>query len=133
MSSEGATRADPTSASRPDLLLLHGLRFFGHHGVSAAERRAGGEFTVDLDIEADLTRAMRTDAVEDTVNYVDLYAVVREIVEDGEFHLVEVMAARIAERLLLLPRVRRVQVRVTKPPRLPAQDRGFAVEIARPV
>ncbi|HVB53620.1 MAG TPA: dihydroneopterin aldolase [Candidatus Acidoferrales bacterium] len=116
----------------PDLLVLHGLRFFGHHGVSAAERRAGGEFTVDLDVEADLGRAQVSDEVADTVNYVDLYEAVRGVVEEGEFHLLEAMASQIAAVVLSLPKVERVHLRVTKPPRLPAQAIGFAVEIVRP-
>ncbi|HUY09076.1 MAG TPA: dihydroneopterin aldolase [Candidatus Dormibacteraeota bacterium] len=117
---------------RSDLLVLKGLRFFGHHGVSAAERQAGGEFRVDLEVEADVVRAQATDDVADTVNYVDLYEVVRAIVEDAQFHLVEAMASYIAEAVLRLPKVERVHVRVTKPPRLPHQETGFAVEVSRP-
>jgi len=89
----GAGPAPEPAHPQPDLLHLHGLRFFGHHGVSAAERRAGGEFAVDLEVEADTARAMVTDDVADTVNYVDLYGVVRTIVEEGEFHLLEAMAS----------------------------------------
>lgn len=114
------------------LLVLDGLHFFGHHGVTAAERRAGGEFKVDLEVTADLSRAQVSDDVADTVNYVDLYEVVRRIVEDSQFHLVEAMASRIAEAILKLPGVERVQLRVTKPRRLPAQHSGFAVEITLP-
>ncbi len=60
-----------------DLLVLHGLRFFGHHGVSDGERRSGGEFIVDLEVAADIGRAQVSDDVADTVNYVELYGVVR--------------------------------------------------------
>jgi 7,8-dihydroneopterin aldolase/epimerase/oxygenase len=115
-----------------DLLLLPGLRFFGHHGVSSEERLAGGEFTVDLEVEADISRAEASDDVADTVNYVDLYHVVRSVVEEEEFHLLEAMASRIAGAVLEVPLVTRVKVRVTKSPRLPAQTAGFAVEIFRP-
>ncbi|MGH7643672.1 MAG: dihydroneopterin aldolase [Candidatus Dormibacteria bacterium] len=118
-------------APPPDLLALHGLRFFGHHGVSAAERRAGGEYTVDLEVVADLVRAQATDEVADTVNYVDLYEAVREVVEEKQFHLVEAMASQIAAAVVKLPKVKRVRLRVTKPPRLPGQTVGFAVEVVR--
>lgn len=117
---------------RSDRLVLNGLRFFGHHGVSASERRAGGEFLVDLEVEADVSQAQVTDEVADTVNYVDLYEVVRAIVEEAQFHLVEALASHIAEAVVALPKVQRVQVRVTKPPRLPRQETGFAVEVFRP-
>jgi dihydroneopterin aldolase len=111
---------------------LRELHFFGHHGVSEAERRAGGVFAVDLELETDTTRAAASDDVADTVSYVDLYEVVREVVEDGEFRVLEALAARLAEELLKLPHVLRVHLRVTKPPRLAGQGIGFAVEIVRP-
>ncbi|MGH7667455.1 MAG: dihydroneopterin aldolase [Candidatus Dormibacteria bacterium] len=121
-----------TGAAPPDRLILQGLHFLGHHGVSDVERRAGGEFTVDLEVEADLGPAMASDDVGDTANYVDLYQVVRRVVEERQFHLLEALAARIAEELLSLPRVRRVRLRVGKAPRLAGQGQGFAVEIVRP-
>jgi 7,8-dihydroneopterin aldolase/epimerase/oxygenase len=115
-----------------DRLLLRQLHFFGHHGVSEAERRAGGVFVVDLEIETDTTYSARSDDVADTVNYVDIHEAARHVVEDSQFHLVEALAARLVDEVLQLPRVMRVHVRVTKPPRLAGQGTGFAVEIVRP-
>jgi dihydroneopterin aldolase len=100
--------------------------------VSEAERRAGGVFVVDLEIETDTTYSARSDDVADTVNYVDIHEVARHVVEDSQFHLVEALAARLVDEVLQLPRVMRVHVRVTKPPRLAGQGTGFAVEIVRP-
>ncbi|MGA8207335.1 MAG: dihydroneopterin aldolase [Candidatus Dormiibacterota bacterium] len=127
---ESALEKEVPSADR---LLLRQLHFFGHHGVSAEERRAGGVFIVDLEVETETERSARSDDVGDTVNYVDLHEVARRVVEDGEFHLLEALAARLAEELLNLPLVARVHLRVTKPPRLAGQGIGFAVEIVRPV
>ncbi|HEY6538620.1 MAG TPA: dihydroneopterin aldolase [Candidatus Dormibacteraeota bacterium] len=114
----------------PDRLLLQGLRFYGHHGVSAEERRSGGEFTVDLEFEVEGGTAMSSDDLA-TVNYVDVYQVVRTLVEEGEFRLIETLAATIAAAVLRLAHVSRVKVRVTKPPRLPGQLQGFAAEVVR--
>jgi len=89
-------------------------------------------FIVDLEVETETGRSASTDEVRDTVDYVDIHEVVRRVVEDGEFHLVEALVARLAEELLKLPGVARVHLRVTKPPRLAGQGVGFAVEIDRP-
>jgi dihydroneopterin aldolase len=89
-------------------------------------------FVVDLEIETDTAHSARSDDVGDTVNYVDVHEVARQIVEEGEFHLLEALAARLADEVLKLPRVTRVHLRVTKPPRLMGQRAGFAVEIVRP-
>jgi 7,8-dihydroneopterin aldolase/epimerase/oxygenase len=126
---ESALERDVPSADR---LLLRQLHFFGHHGVSKTERRAGGVFIVDLEVETETSRSAGSDDMDDTVNYVDLHEVVRRVVEEGEFHLLEALAGRLAEELLKLPRVVRVHLRVTKPPRLAGQGIGFAVEIVRP-
>lgn len=112
-------------------LLLPGLRFFGHHGASAAEATLGGPIEVDLEVEVDLDLATATDRVEDTVDYRLLHAVVRELVEDERFSLLETLACAIATRVLQLRGVRRVDLRVAKEPRLPGQTQGFAVAISR--
>ncbi|MGA2872766.1 MAG: dihydroneopterin aldolase [Candidatus Dormibacteria bacterium] len=132
MSSSPSGKRYRSAANPTDRLLLHGLHFCGHHGESQAERRAGGEFTVDLDVETDTAAAGRSDDLRDTVNYVDLHEVVRGLVEEREFHLLETLAARIAEELLRIPGVERVHLRVGKSPQLPGQSTGFAVEITRP-
>lgn len=116
----------------PDRMLLRQLHFFGHHGVSDAERRAGGVFIVDLEVETDTARSASSDDLTDAVNYVDIYEVARRVVEDQEFHLLEALAARLARDILKLAPVTRVHLRVTKPPRLAGQGTGFAVEIVRP-
>jgi dihydroneopterin aldolase len=132
MSSSAPGGSPQPPVNTPDRLLVHGLHFFGHHGESEAERREGGEFTVDLDVEINTEPAGSSDALRDTVNYVDLHEVVRRLVEEREFHLLEALAARIADELLRIPRVERVHLRVGKAPRLPGQSAGFAVEITRP-
>ena len=93
-----------------DRLLLEGMTFFGRHGVLAAERDLGARFRVDVVIEADLAAAGRSDRLEDTVDYVRAYSVVREVVEGEPCQLLESVAERIAGRLMELERVRRATV-----------------------
>jgi dihydroneopterin aldolase len=63
-----------------DRILLTGLAFYAHHGVSAEEQERGQVFTVDVTVEAELHRAGHTDDLADTVDYRDLYSRVREAV-----------------------------------------------------
>jgi dihydroneopterin aldolase len=116
----------------PGRLFLHGLRFFGHHGDGEAERRLGGHFVVDVELTVDLSAAATSDRLEDTVHYPRAYEVARRLTEEGEYHLLEALATRIAAAELALPGVLAARVRVTKQPRLPQQTVGFAVEIALP-
>ncbi len=114
-----------------DRILLEGLAFFGRHGVFPAERELGARFTVDVELEADLATAGRSDHLEDTVDYAHAYEVVRQVMEGEPCHLIEAAAERIADRRLALERVERVTVRVRKRPPMPGEFAGFGVEVTR--
>jgi dihydroneopterin aldolase len=116
-----------------DRLLLEGMAFFGRHGALPAERELGGRFGVDVALEADLGQAGLSDRLEDTVDYVRAYEIVREIVEGEPCSLLEAVAERVAGRLLELQRVERVTVRVSKRPPLEGQFEAFRVEVTRPL
>ena len=111
---------------------MEGMAFFGRHGVFPAERELGARFTVDVELEGDLAQASRSDHLEDTINYVEAYELVKEVVEGEPCHLLEAVAGRIADRLLGLPKVERATVRVHKRPPLEGEFRSFGVEVTRP-
>jgi dihydroneopterin aldolase len=115
-----------------DRILMQGMAFFGRHGVFPAERELGARFSVDVVLEGDLRAAGRSDRLEDTIDYAKAYDAVREVVEGEPCHLLEAVAGRIADRLLLLPKVERATVRIHKKPPLPGEFRSVAVEISRP-
>ena len=52
-----------------DRIELRGLRSIGTHGVLAEEQARAQPFEVDLELEADLTVAGRSDDLIDTVDY----------------------------------------------------------------
>jgi 7,8-dihydroneopterin aldolase/epimerase/oxygenase len=99
-----------------DRIVLEGMEFSGKHGLSAAERARSQRFTVDIELEADLARASRSDRIEDTVDYRRVRAIARDVIEGEAAHLIETLAGRIARQALQVPRVRAVSVKVTKRP-----------------
>jgi dihydroneopterin aldolase len=115
-----------------DRLLLRDMNFYGYHGDVAAERELGGRYTVDLEIGVDLVEAAQSDSLEAAVDYVHVYQLVRGVVEEQQFRLLESMADAIASRILPLARVRQVKVRVGKVPPVAGSFGEFAVEIVRP-
>ncbi|MDP3766599.1 MAG: dihydroneopterin aldolase, partial [Dehalococcoidia bacterium] len=44
-----------------DRIVLAGMRFFGYHGALPEERTRGQEFVVDVEVEADLREAGKSD------------------------------------------------------------------------
>ena len=114
-----------------DRLLLEGLQFFGHHGDVEAERTLGGRVDVDIEIATDLRAAGRSDALEDTVDYVRCHELVRRVVETRQHNLLERVAEEIAAALLEDARIASVRVRVAKQPPIAGVFHRFAVVVER--
>lgn len=93
---------------------LEGLSVFGHHGARPYEKEAGQRLEVDLELEPVDDRAETSDRLADAVDYDHLYRTVREVVEGKSFHLLEALAATVAETILGRFDVRRVRVRIAK-------------------
>lgn len=98
-----------------DKIVLRDMVFYGYHGVFEAEREIGQRFEVDVELHLDLRSAGRSDDLDATVNYVDVYTVVKDIVEEQEFDLVESLAEAVAQQILSAYDLERVVVRVRKP------------------
>jgi len=94
---------------------LAGLALFGYHGVNPEERRDGQPFVFDVWLEVpDGTGA--SDRIEDTVDYREAAALVREISDGRAFQLLEALAAAVADELMArFPTIAAARVRVRKP------------------
>ncbi|MDA1188888.1 MAG: dihydroneopterin aldolase [Chloroflexi bacterium] len=98
-----------------DKILLEGMRFYGYHGVSPAERELGQRFEVDVEASADLSTPGRSDKLQDAIDYSKLFAAVKDIVEGPPRTLLESLAEAIAVRVLADFAVTAIRVRVRKP------------------
>lgn len=115
-----------------DKIEICGMRFYGYHGVYEEERRLGQPFVVDVFLYLDLRPSGRSDRLEDTVNYADVYDTVAGVFEGPSRQLLESLAEETAARLLRRFPVEKVHVRVVKPsPPIPGPLRHVGVEITR--
>ena len=64
-----------------DVITLKNMDFFGHTGVLPEEKENGQLFTVTAELFYDEIRGAETDRLEDTTNYAELYALIKELVE----------------------------------------------------
>lgn len=95
---------------------LKNLVFFARHGVLEEEATLGQRFRLDVTVHLDPTVDLSADSPEATINYVDLYAVVKEIFEGERFNLIESSADAIARSVLeRFDRATEVTVKVKKP------------------
>lgn len=109
---------------------LKDVRFHAFHGVMPQETAVGADFVVNLRARYDISRAMQTDDVGDTLNYADIYNIMkREMGKPSQ--LLEHVAGRIAKALFEeYPEIEELTLDITKlTPPMGAECGGACVEI----
>jgi dihydroneopterin aldolase len=115
-----------------DKILIAGLHFFGHHGNSEVERKLGGHYRVDAEIDYDLSRAAASDELTDTIDYGKVCRMLKKIGGESEHHLLESLAGAMAEAILEGFPAQAVLIRLQKlNPPLEADLGSVGVEIKR--
>ena len=107
----------------------------GAHRYGRQFRSAVGvrRFQVDIDLHGDLSRAVQTDRLDDTVDYHAVCAMVEEIGTSRTFHLLEGLAGAMANALgERFPEMElELEVRKINPP-CPGNPTFTAVRLIRP-
>jgi 7,8-dihydroneopterin aldolase/epimerase/oxygenase len=97
-----------------DVIRLKEITAFPQLGVGDLEKSWVQKVTLDVELHLDLSRAARSDRIEDTVDYQRVYELVREVSVARKYHLVEALAHQIATAVLDRFGAARVCVRVRK-------------------
>jgi len=121
----GACMTEP----RLDRIYIRDLTVECIVGVNPEERIQKQLIVINIVMHADLTRAGRSDALADTIDYKSVKLAVLREVEQSQFQLIERLAERIAEVVLGFGPAR-VDVSIDKPGAL-RYARSVAVEISR--
>lgn len=111
-------------------IYLDDLRFHAFHGVMPQERLTGNDYTIDIKIGYDVSLAMVSDNVDDTLNYVEVYKIVDQ--EMGvPSQLLERVAYRIGDRLSRkFTSITSINIKLTKlNPPFGADCNGAGVEL----
>ncbi|MDI6780860.1 MAG: dihydroneopterin aldolase [bacterium] len=99
-----------------DKIIIKGIDFYGFHGVSQAEQELGQRFIVDVELELPLNKAGKSDQLQDTVNYCEIYSLIKENGQQKRYALLEAMASDMAESILNgFSLVKRVTMCIKKP------------------
>lgn len=93
---------------------LKGVRFFAFHGLYEEEKQTGNEFEMDLQVSYSRGASGTITGLEETINYVALFELVRKEMKQPR-ELLETLVMEITERLhVLYPFVRKIEIRVCK-------------------
>lgn len=118
------------AAATPDRIFIRDLVVRCIIGVEEPERQEKQDVVVQIELQADLRKAGRTDDLADSIDYSALKKQVLQAAEDSQYRLIEALAQRIAEECLRYERVECVRVIVEKPGAL-RSARTVGVEIVR--
>ena len=96
------------------IMELSGMEFHAYHGCFEKERAEGNLFVVDFRAEYHFKIAAKSDRLDDTVDYADVYKVIREEM-DKPSNLMENVAWRIVKGIAAkFPEFIRFQIRISK-------------------
>lgn len=99
-----------------DKIRIENLELFGYHGVFEEEAVLGQKFIVSAVLYLNTRKAGKTDELKESLDYSDVCQKIKEIVERERCQLIECLAERIAEKLLLTFDVlKNVEITVKKP------------------
>ena len=83
-----------------DKIILDNMAFYGFHGLLNEEKSLGQKFFVDVEIETDTSEAGKSDDMNKSINYAEVYEIVRFNTEDKKYNLIEALAENIASEIL---------------------------------
>jgi len=111
-------------------IYLRNVRFHAFHGVLPQEGIVGNDYLVNLVLDYDFSSALKTDDLQGTLNYAEVYQKVREEMAVPS-KLLEHVAGRIAHRLFSdFPEIQKLQLSITKVnPPMGADSDGAGVEV----
>lgn len=111
-------------------IYLRNVRFHAFHGVLPQEGIVGNDYLVNLVLDYDFSSAMKTDELQGTLNYAEVYQKVREEMAVPS-KLLEHVAGRIAHRLFSdFLEIQKLQLSITKVnPPMGADSDGAGVEV----
>ena len=97
-----------------DSIEVTGIRAYGYTGYLSEEQVLGQWFEVDLILWLDLTSAGASDNIEETFDYRQAIDLVKKRITTAKFSLIEKLTATIAEEILKLEKVQKVQIKLSK-------------------
>jgi dihydroneopterin aldolase len=82
-----------------DSIILKNMTFYACHGVLEKEKLEKQPFIIDMKINTDLSIASQSDSVFDTIDYSEVYGIVKKIVEGNSYNLLEKLAVEIQKKV----------------------------------
>ncbi len=108
---------------------LNDMIFYGYHGVHAEERKLGQRFTVTCHLESYDDLDDKIKHLKDTIDYTKVFQIIKEVLENDTFELLEICARTIINRIMeRFDKVKKVTISIKKP-NVPINGNLSSVEV----
>lgn len=95
-------------------ILLENIEFHAKHGVFEQENITGNTFIVNIKIKTDLSKAAESDNLNDTINYGEIYNIIKQEM-DIPSKLIEHVGGRIIRQLIQnFPSIKGIELKISK-------------------
>lgn len=112
-----------------DIIFLSEVKVQTKLGVPEWERMVEQTIVLDIEIGYDLSKACKSDDVNDTIDYGAVVSRIRETLSKNSFQLVEALAEHICQMILVEFGALSVKIKVAKPAILPGlKALGIVIE-----
>lgn len=96
------------------IISIEGMEFFAYHGCFKEEQLIGTKFRIDLFMEVDTSLAETSDSLHDTVNYQEVFQLVKEEMKITS-KLLEHVGRRILDTLKeRFPQIEKARIKIRK-------------------
>jgi 7,8-dihydroneopterin aldolase/epimerase/oxygenase len=82
-----------------NIIRLHRASFYAFHGVANGEQDLGAKYEVDFEAHLNFERAASEDSLIHTLNYEEVYNLIKNIICHKKFYLIETVAYNIANEI----------------------------------
>ena len=95
---------------------IKNMMFYGFHGIYEYEREQGQKFFIDVEVETKDDTVAESDELKDGVDTAAIYDLVKDVVENKRYNMLEALSAHIGDKLLAkYPHFKSVKARIRKP------------------
>ena len=111
-------------------IFIEDLKIFAYHGVLPEETILGTYYILNVEVHADLWKAVSTDDLADTINYAEINDIIHQEMKINS-KLMEHVAGRILKNIKLkFPQVKFLKIKITKTnPPMKGEMKGVSIEI----
>lgn len=81
---------------------INNMQFYSYNGVLKEEKILGQKIEIDIEIKLPIEEFNLKDNINNTVNYSDVYKIIKSTVEENNFNLIESLANKIRNNIFNL-------------------------------